>query len=69
MGFRDLVLDAIRMKNSGASRMDIYTHLWKQTNTMGIVTATGDENGFEMRHTETGQVIRFDGDGYSFRAR
>jgi hypothetical protein len=69
MAFRDLALDAIRMNNAGQTRFEIHRHIRGGTLQLGQYVEHGDESNFEIRLVATGEVIRFDGKGYSYNPR
>jgi len=69
MAFRDLVLDAIRMNNAGQTRFEIHRHIRGGALQLGQYAEHGDESNFEIRLVATGEVIRFDGKGYSYNSR
>ena len=65
---RDLVLEAIQMRNAGKSRDEIHRHIWKGASALGLITSNGDQDAFEIRLVETGEIIFFnDKNGYSYR--
>jgi len=66
MAFRDLVLDAISMNNAGNTRFEIHRHIRGGALQLGQYTEHGDESSFEIRLVATGEIIRFNGNGYSY---
>ena len=69
MGFRELVLEAISMKNAGKPRTEIHRHIRRGAILLGQCAEHGDDSNFEIRRVETGEIIRFDDRGYSYRAQ
>ena len=69
MAFRDLVLDAIRMNSVGKTRFEIYRHITKGALLHGEYAEHGDDSNFEIRLVAAGEVIQFDGKGYSYSHR
>lgn len=67
MGFRELVLDAISMNKAGKPHVEIHHHIRQGILLLGICTEVETGSGFEIRRTETGEIILFDGRGYSYR--
>ena len=68
MGMRELVAQAIRMRNAGADREEIYSHLWKNAKTLGMIRGNGDHEAFEITLVETGETIFFnDTNGYCYK--
>lgn len=69
MSFRGLVSEAIRMNQSGKPREEIHRFLSRRALAFGMTTESGDEDAYEIRRVETGEVISFGREGYSYRSR
>jgi hypothetical protein len=67
MSFRELVLEAIRMERAGTAKEEIHRYLSKRAQAFGFTVESGDEDAFEIRRVETGEIITFGREGYSYR--
>lgn len=66
--FRDLVLEAIRLKLADTPKEEIHRHLWKCAQAHGPIVESGDEDAYELRLVATGEVISFSRGAYSYRS-
>jgi hypothetical protein len=69
MGLRELVLEVISMRNAGKARSEIHNHIRRGALLLGQCSEHGDDSNFELRLVEAGEIVRFDGRGYSYRAQ
>jgi hypothetical protein len=69
MTLRDLVIKAISMARNDKERSEIFQFVRAGALKLGLIDESGDENSFEIRLKRAGQVIRFNGDGYSYSSR
>jgi hypothetical protein len=66
MGFRELVLTAISMNASGKPYSEINRQLRRGAFLLGHCAEHGDDDSFEIRLVQTGELIRFNGREYSY---
>jgi len=66
---RDLVSDAIAMRNQKSTPLEIYQLIRRAALNLGQINERGDESNFEIRLVKTGQVIRCNDGGYSYSSR
>ena len=69
MGFRELQGEAIKMRTSGKTLEEIRAYLFKAATALGGVITDVDlpPGGFEIRHTVSGQRIRYtEAGGFSY---
>jgi hypothetical protein len=68
MGMRELVIEAIRMRNSGKSKTEIDRYLRRESSFLGICTEEDNGDWYTLRLTATGEIVRCDQNGYSYSA-
>jgi hypothetical protein len=66
MTLRELAVEAIGMAQKRKERSEIFEFVRAGARKLGQFDQSGDENGFEIRLKATGQVIRLNGNGYSY---
>lgn len=67
MTLREIVLESIAKQNAGASEEEIEGYIREKASTIGLYIETKSERSFSIRMSETGEVIRRDQNGYSYK--
>jgi hypothetical protein len=68
MGMREIAIEAMKKRNAGISKDEIHRFIRGQTSLLGITTEEDRGDWFSIRLTTTGEINRYDQDGYSYSA-
>ena len=66
MGMREIAIEAMKKRNAGIPQDEIHRFIRSQTSLMGITTEEDRGDWFSIRLTTTGEIIRYDQNGYSY---
>ncbi|MGY4428511.1 hypothetical protein ACVWWO_000988 [Bradyrhizobium sp. F1.13.1] len=70
MGMRQIAIEAMRKRNAGVSTYEIDSFIRNQSALLGIcVEENHPDEWYTIRLSDTGEIIRYDQNGYSYSTR
>ena len=68
MGMREIAIEAMKKRNAGISKDEIHRFMRSQMLLLGMTTEQDHGDWFSIRLTATGEIVRYDQNGYSYSA-